>query len=243
MDNLDEHDLDLLLRSADPRPASTASLRVHDGPTELLAGVPRRRSRRVPIVAGALGLLGGLAVAVPAAADYFAAHTGRQEQPCPGLPAGSPSCLNGTGEIIRLDAPDIGKVYAEYVSRYPLPAGQTWDRFLARVGTPTTEPAMDAASGIENMVALSAQCQWGHAWLQARTHGDATALAAARRQLVHEIPGWIALTSHEVQTPTREEQTAQAVRADQPAYLEQDVAVNCVPSDWGSSESSAVVGR
>ena len=65
-----------------------------------------------------------------------------------------------------------------------------------------------------------------------RTSGDDAGAAAAAVVLTGEVPTWAAITAHEVQTPTAEQTTADAVEAGRVDEVAREVAVNCAAADW-----------
>ena len=162
--DIDDADSDLLLQLADPLPPGAAALSYDDLPGQLRAqAVLRRRRRRSRWGAGSVGLVAAVAVAVPAAAAFVGgAHTGHQypSQCVPGT-----HCEDPTGEVIRAVAPDAGAVYAGHFARYPLPAGQSLDRFLARVTHPRADTPETTTDAVETDVAYESACRWRHAWV------------------------------------------------------------------------------
>jgi hypothetical protein len=225
-------DLGALLTLADPLARGLPARLVFDDlPAALTQAAQRKRQRRRRVIAAGLGVIGTFGIALPAAAGYFSAHTGQQTPNCGPLPAGV-HCENGTGELIRLDAPDIGSVYKPYLASFPLPPGQSYAAFLRRVSAPAKEPSETSLSGIPTVVGFSARCQWEHAWLVARADGNygATEQAAA---VLEDVSRWRVMTANEAgDGPSTASQIAAAVHADKPGLLQQDVTVNCVPGDW-----------
>jgi hypothetical protein len=114
---------------------------------------PARRRKR--LVAAGIGLTAAVAIGVPAAAGQFTARTG--------VPASGGE--EGTSERIRLDAPDVGDVYAEYTSKKTLPPGGTWDAFHERMARVPDDSAVVPADIVAQWVAWEARCQWERAWL------------------------------------------------------------------------------
>jgi hypothetical protein len=115
--------------------------------------VSHRRKRWA--VAGAGLAVAVAAVGVPAAAGEFTARTG--------VPASGGE--EGTSERIRLDAPDVGDVYQQYIDEHELPPGGTWDAFRARMAEVPADSAVVPEEIVAQWVAWEARCQWERAWV------------------------------------------------------------------------------
>lgn len=126
----------------------------------------RRGRRRLVLGLAAIAVAGSATVAAAGAAGVFT-HTGRQAE----------GGENGTGEYLRLDAPDAGAVLREMGADIPLPPGATFDGIEDRL---PDEPVEQATSGVMAFLEQNAACMWGAYWLDARSRGDVTALAEAQ---------------------------------------------------------------
>jgi hypothetical protein len=185
---IDDVELDELLASADPvrpmRPElfSTLEMLRDEITREPIAVSATRRPRRRRALAAlcVIGLVGaGTGVA---AANGLFARTGKQ----------ATGGEDGTGEVIRVDAPDAPAVVAELGAGVPLPPGVSIDDvtapFLAG------EPTEQSESGLQASIEFVAACKWATYWLDSNAAGDATAMADAQAVL-DAVPSWSALVA------------------------------------------------
>jgi hypothetical protein len=194
---------DLLARSAPLTDDHLAGLDLGPAPRP----APRRRKR---LVAAGVGLAAAVAVGVPAAAGQFTARTG--------VPASGGE--EGTSERIRLDAPDVGDVYAQYTSRKKLPPGGTWDAFHDRMAKVPADSAVVPEEVVAGWVAWEARCQWERAWLR-----DVPGAQA----VVDDLQTWPEFTAKDaggVGTRILREMAEQTRRGDD-TLLKQDLEANC----------------
>lgn len=97
----------------------------------------------------------------------------------------------GSGEWIRLDAPDAPDVILELAEGIELPPGQTFDRVIANLPDEPTEQTED---GIKSTLEFEAGCIWTGYWLDAVEANDTGAQDEAVAVL-EEIPSWPALNA------------------------------------------------
>ena len=185
---IDDAELDELLASADPVQQvrtgvfnALSDLR-DDITREPLAARRVRSTRRRRVVAAmcVVGLIGaGTGVA---AANGLFARTGKHA-------AGGE---DGTGEVIRVDAPDAPAVVAELGAGIPLPPGVSMSNLAAPfLGG---EPTEQAESGLQASLEFAAACTWATYWLDSNAAGDAAAMADAQTVL-DSVPSWTALVA------------------------------------------------
>jgi hypothetical protein len=196
----DEHDR--LLTRAAPETATPDDAALDRVWNRVAAGLthsrPRRRRGRI-----AVGLAIGavlLGTSGLAAADLYTAHTGKG-------PADSEDLrLGGPGERLDPAAPDYGKVVARETRDIPFPSvaaravaveDQVHD---ARFATPGGERV--AVGAIRAWVADAALCSWSNQWAAATRGGDEAARDEAIR-VIHQAPGWSAVTAIDPHPYTR----------------------------------------
>jgi hypothetical protein len=92
----------------------------------------------------------------------------------------------GTGERIRLDAPDAPEVILELAEGIELPPGKTFDRLIENL---PEEPTEQTEEGIRSTLEFEAGCIWTGYWLDAVEAGDTVAQDEALAVL-EEIPTW-----------------------------------------------------
>jgi hypothetical protein len=174
---MDDHALDQRLAQADPvqtgllgRDVTEAlsALReelitMTDQPIEDPASHKRRRPFRATAIVTGLVLLTG---ATAAAAPKIIARTGMFGQ------GGD----NGTGEYIRLDAPDAIKAINQVGSDIPLPPGADWTSFASHF---QGDPAESSESALHGDLQLVATCSWMSFWLDSHAKKDASGEQAA----------------------------------------------------------------
>lgn len=182
---------DLIARAAPADAATIATFAIDDAATELfdriistpaLRGVaerPHRRRRLLLVVAAAiaaLALAGAGWAGLKARTGFF-----------------SSGGEGGTGEYIRLDAPDAEPIVDELARDIPLPPGQSFDSWKAnvlgpRAGTHGVGVVM-SESGIRASLEYTAACEWTGYWLDGFERGDEQQMADGLRVL-EEIPTW-----------------------------------------------------
>jgi hypothetical protein len=170
---------------------------------------PASRRRRRLVAVGA-GLAAVVAVGVPAAAGGLGAHTGVVGR----------GGEDGHSERLRLDAPDIGAVYAEYTSRHPLPPGGSWDPFLARMTRPDAELGEASEEVVAQWVAWEARCQWERAWLRGEP---------AAQDTLDAMTTWPEFTANDADGQGAKilRRIAATTRAGDDTALKQDLKANC----------------
>lgn len=185
---IDDVQLDELIASADPmrpmRPELFNTLEVlrdeiTRGPVAVSGTRPSRRRRALAAlcVVGVLGAGAGVA-----AANGLFARTGRH----------ATGGEDGTGEVIRVDAPDAPAVVAQLGAGLPLPPGVSIDDVTAPfLGG---EPTEQAESGLEASIEFVAACKWATYWLESNTTG-ATAAMADAQAVLDVVPSWSALVA------------------------------------------------
>jgi len=127
-----------------------------------------KRQRRAVIAIAALVIVGTATVA--AAAGGLFTRTGTNA-------AGGEA---GTGEMLRLDAPDAPDVLRSIGADIPLPPGGNFDEIVDNL---PTEAADEAEEGVLFTLEFNAACQWATYWLAAEQAGDADAIARAQTAL------------------------------------------------------------
>lgn len=97
----------------------------------------------------------------------------------------------GSGEWIRLDAPDAPEVIFEMAEGIELPPGHTFDRVIQNL---PEEPSEQTEDGIMSMLEFEAGCIWTGYWLDAVEAGD-TAAQNRAQEVLDVIPTWPALNA------------------------------------------------
>jgi len=181
-----------------------------DMPITTFTGPSRRKRAVIAVtVVAALGLGAGAA-----AADGFFARTGL-------FGSGGEE---GTGELIRLDAPDASEVIAEVGGDIALPAGGSFDDLTASM---SGEPTEMTESALRSTLEFDAACQWTTSWLDAEAAGDTTTMAEAQATL-DAVPTWPALVASD---PTRQQSNRPAPEGAPIPLADQGAAV--LPGDGG----------
>lgn len=132
----------------------------------------------------------------------------------------------GSGEWIRLDAPDAPEVILDLADGIELPPGQTFDRLLENL---PQEPTEQTVEGVTSMLEFEAGCIWTGYWLNAVDSGDTEARDLALAVL-DEIPTWPALNASDgggvVDAWTRNAELAAA--GDVQGVLDNLYTANCI---------------
>ncbi len=108
-----------------------------------------------------------------------------------GRAADGPESEEGTGRMIRLDAPETPDLILEMAVGIELPPGGTFDRMIDNL---PDEPTTQAESGIMSTLEFVAGCEWTGYWLDSVAAGDTVAQTEAQAVL-DQIPTWPALTA------------------------------------------------
>ncbi|MEU4244109.1 RNA polymerase sigma factor [Actinoplanes sp. NPDC026619] len=139
------------------------------------ATVRSRRRRRGYVVAlvtaGAIAVPG---IAVAGVVAYQGMHSGVY---------GDGGETVAGEELLYTDAPEITGVVRDLTAEFPLPAGATYDRLLARY--PMTERVLVQRTALGQQVQITAACAWYQDWLT----GDAQR-RAADQHTIDAVPTW-----------------------------------------------------
>lgn len=102
---------------------------------------------------------------------------------------------NGTGEVIRVDAPDASSVIVRIGEGVPLPPGVTLQSISASFAANT--PTEESESSIRSTIEFNAACRWTTYWLGSKFAGDTAAMAKAQAVL-DMVPTWKATVASDV---------------------------------------------
>lgn len=175
---------------------------------------PLRTRRKQSITGAGLSVIAVLTLAGAAAAGGFAARTGL-------FGSGGEE---GSGEMIRTDAPDAATVVAHLGADIPLPPGGT---FAHATESMRASGGLMTEDGVRMTLSWSAACQWATYWLD----GDGAQRSVAQATL-DQIPTWTALVSHNPDGGVRVmwQNIADAARAGDAARLRSSgYTANCTP--------------
>ncbi|GIM90647.1 hypothetical protein [Paractinoplanes toevensis] len=122
-------------------------------------------------------------------------------------------------EFLYTDAPEIVGVIRELTAEFPLPAGASYDRLLARY--PMTERVLVQRTALGQQVQITAACAWYQDWLT----GDAGRRATDQHTIdaVATWKYWVFAESG----PTLPERIAAETRSGKDTTLKQYLAANC----------------
>lgn len=234
---MNDHDLQELLVSAAPiTDEEIASARLGSTADEMRGAImattgvdtvktdgttPRRRRRRstraIVIATAAAVLIGGTA----AAAVLLEARTGRF--------GGGAQSEEGSGEIIRLDAPGAETIVDDLGDGIPLPPGGSFVRLKSTLLTadPDGRGVEMTESGILSTLSYDAACQWTGYWLDGYERGDDRQKSDALAML-EEIPSWPAIVVSDGGGVVEQLRVrADGARRNDPSLFMQDYRINC----------------
>jgi hypothetical protein len=184
---------------------------------EPTTGRSRRRRRGYVlalVIAGAIAVPG---IAVAGVVAYQGIHSG--------VYGDGGEAVAGE-EFLYTDAPEIVGVIRDLTAEFPLPAGASYDRLLARY--PMTERVLVQRTALGQQVQIAAACAWYQDWLT----GDARQRATDQRT-IDAVPAWkywVFTDSGAGETdPGRAllERIARETRAGKDTTLKQYLAANC----------------
>jgi hypothetical protein len=175
---------------------------------------PVRTRRKKSITGAGISVIAVLTLAGAAAAGGYAARTGL-------FGSGGEE---GSGEMIRTDAPDAATVVGQLGAGIPLPPGGSFAKATASM---QANGGLTSEDGVRMTLSWSAACQWATYWLD----GDGAERVRAQATL-DQIPTWTALVSHNPDGGVKVmwQHIADAARAgDANRLRDSGYTVNCLP--------------
>jgi hypothetical protein len=229
-------DIDRAVAAANPVPQAVVDAHPLHGADGILAdailaspdvrspGRPYSHRSRSRAGRGAIAVVAALALTaagwatVRARTGYFGGGSGHEE---------------GSGEFVRLDAPDAGPLVDRIGAGIELPPGATFDRWKERMlhdgADGSRSPGVTMTeSGIVTSLSFDAACQWTAYWLDAYRAGDPTGMARSE-PVLRAIPGWAAIAAGDPTGGVRVllRRRASGAAAHDPAVFLTEFTTNC----------------